>query len=162
MCVRKGRERFLFTFNRYFTLWSGTDCIVCTTNISPLLWHIAQFKIRFLISRIRFELRNDIRFILGLDIPCILIVFWIAVSYANQCIVSILLLSCDCAIGSVFNNENKKNVSIQCGEQKEKMRLYGLLIIKKLYIDRWINVYSGVKSRKILNTTVRKCIIIAF
>lgn len=98
----------LFTFNRYFTLQSGTDGIVCTANINTFLWYIAKHEIALLVFRFMLKLPIDISLILRLKVPLILIVFWIAIGGTNQCIFTIFLFTRDCAIWGVCYELIKK------------------------------------------------------
>lgn len=96
----------LVTFNSYFTMWSNTNGIVCTANINSLLWYVAQYKVWFFVSSFIIKFFIHIGFIFWWKFPKILIVFWIAIGYANQRVFAIFFFSCDSTIWSIFNKNN--------------------------------------------------------
>lgn len=90
------------TFDGDIAIGPRADGVVCATDVGPLLWHIAQLQIRSLITRLDVESPLDIRFVLRLEVPLVLVIIGIAVGHANQRVLAVFLSASDCAVGGVW------------------------------------------------------------
>lgn len=92
----------MFTFDGDFAIRPGANGVICSARVRSLLWNITELQIRVFIANLSNKISLDICFVLRFEVPFIFIIIRIAISYANQRVLSIFLLSCDCAIGGVW------------------------------------------------------------